>query len=817
MPGLAILSKAQVSLKKQGHIIPPTVCYASEKTEKSFVPPPVEFLQKSGNEKKSDFIVTYDRVPDEKARAAFEYAVSIWEQIIESSVPIRVSASWRSKETNILASAGPSDYFSDFEYAPHPGRFYPIALVEKITGREISGTSIPDIEVTVNKDIKWYYGTDGATPDQLYDFVTVALHEIGHGLGFTGFFYVTSNKGLYGNNAVGEASAFDVMVVDKTGKNLTDTSFYALASVDLYNAFVSQALYSESPSAKLATQGSKIRLYAPATWNDGSSIYHLNDETYTHGNDNSLMTHAIGKGEANHDPGPVTRGILADIGWKIMKLDLKKPADIETVQLVEFQLSVKSDFAIDPSKLFVYISTDSFKTYRDSVLFLQDTKPDQYKATYLPDSNAKRIDYFISSTDVMNRVFRLPAEAPEAFYSLYIGSDTKKPEITHNPFPFFILNGDDLSISALVSDNFGLDSVYVEFSVNNVAKPAFGLSAENGNNYTGIFDIQQNQLNDGDIFKYRIFARDASSSGNLAVSPSSGVFSFKIDKIFNPIGGYFNNFNNPTTDFVSDDFGIYTAENFLNASIHSPHPYPSPGKNYESFDFVTMLKYPIILKEDGKMNFDEIVLVEPGEVLSNFGDDDFWDYVIVEGSKDNGKTWLPLADGYDSRQNTTWETNYKKNIGSDGISNTKAIPDWFSNHEINLLANGNFSANDTILIRFRLYSDPYAHGWGWTIDNLKIQDPVASSATALVADNILIYPNPATEKLHINVGLQKTVKNLNVELYNSFGQKIETIFLNEISARFETSFDVTYLAKGVYFVKISAGDEPAVVKKFLRN
>ena len=38
-----------------------------------------------------------------------------------------------------------------------------------------------------------------------------------------------------------------------------------------------------------------------------------------------------------------------------------------------------------------------------------------------------------------------------------------------------------------------------------------------------------------------------------------------------------------------------------------------------------------------------------------------------------------------------------------------------------MISNGNFVANDEIVIRFRLLSDQLVHGWGWAIDNIKIQ------------------------------------------------------------------------------------------------
>ena len=54
-----------------------------------------------------------------------------------------------------------------------------------------------------------------------------------------------------------------------------------------------------------------------------------------------------------------------------------------------------------------------------------------------------------------------------------------------------------------------------------------------------------------------------------------------------------------------------------------------------------MLRHPLKFNESGMLiNFNEIVLVEPGEDGSVFGSDDFYDYVIVEGSKNFGKTWF---------------------------------------------------------------------------------------------------------------------------------------------------------------------------------
>jgi hypothetical protein len=117
------------------------VCYAADKTEKSYIPPSKEVMNllKSA-EKKSEFIVDYNYFPQE-AIHAFEYAVAIWESIIESPVPIYIDAMWRvfrnddgSINYNSLGGCTPSDFEMNFEDAPWKNVYYPIAAAEKIVG-----------------------------------------------------------------------------------------------------------------------------------------------------------------------------------------------------------------------------------------------------------------------------------------------------------------------------------------------------------------------------------------------------------------------------------------------------------------------------------------------------------------------------------------------------------------------------------------------------------------------------------------------------------------------------------------------------------
>ena len=48
------------------------------------------------------------------------------------------------------------------------------------------------------EDTEWYLGLDGQVPEGVYDMVTVALHEMGHGLGYLGSANHNGNSGFLG-------------------------------------------------------------------------------------------------------------------------------------------------------------------------------------------------------------------------------------------------------------------------------------------------------------------------------------------------------------------------------------------------------------------------------------------------------------------------------------------------------------------------------------------------------------------------------------------------------------------------------------------
>ena len=292
---------------------PTVVIRDSGVTEKSFVPPrrlesPLPKVQTS------TFQVTYNGFSSE-AQNAFQAAVDVLSELFVSPVTIRVEANWESLDEDVLGSAGANFIWRDFPGAPEPGAFYVDALADAIRGSDIGGGDF-DVLATFNSDFPaWYFGTDGNTPFNQSDFMSVVLHELCHGLGFIGSAEVNNGVGSWGVSSQGQIFPviYDVFMEDGSGTPITDIPN---SSTVLGETLQSNNLFWGGPQAVSVNGGVRPRMYAPSSWEPGSSYSHLNETTYPAGNMNSLMTPRISRGEAIHDPGPISLCLSQDMGWE---------------------------------------------------------------------------------------------------------------------------------------------------------------------------------------------------------------------------------------------------------------------------------------------------------------------------------------------------------------------------------------------------------------------------------------------------------------------------------------------------------------------
>ena len=265
----------------------------------------IQYVEEGGEDHRE---VPCQEFPAE-ARTALDYAADIWEATIHSTVPITIRACWADLGERRLGYSGGGLFLRNFTGAPDADTYFLSSLANALHGSDLA-PGYYDMHITFNQSYEYYYGTDANPGLEQLDFVTLALHEIAHGLNFSG-----NVDWVFGNGYVGWGNGhyaiYDKHMYSFSGTPVTD---YEYGSSELGGLLVSNSIYFWGDHADAANGGEHIRMWAPNRFDNGSSYVHLDYHTFNE-TINSLMVYAMSKGSANHDTGPVTRGILADMGW----------------------------------------------------------------------------------------------------------------------------------------------------------------------------------------------------------------------------------------------------------------------------------------------------------------------------------------------------------------------------------------------------------------------------------------------------------------------------------------------------------------------
>ena len=264
-----------------------------------------------------------------EVRAAFQRAVDIWSSLLITTVPIEIEANFTTfeeEEKYFLGLAGPSTFF----FNKITELFYPVALFSQFVGRDYDPGE-PDLEVSMSDSSNWYYGLDGNPGENQFDFVSVVLHEIGHGLGFSDSFRVdeSTEEAEYGINDDNIPTAFDafILVLDTENewRRLIDEDEYTNPSIELAEAITGIKLFWYGTKTGEANGGHRpVLLWAPGEYGR-SSVAHLDYDAYPPGTSNELMNPFRPKGQAAHEPGPIVLAMLGDMGWTIREQTLQIP------------------------------------------------------------------------------------------------------------------------------------------------------------------------------------------------------------------------------------------------------------------------------------------------------------------------------------------------------------------------------------------------------------------------------------------------------------------------------------------------------------
>ena len=268
-----------------------------------------EATPKSANlEKQSTIDVNYINFPD-WAKKELQLAVDIWAAHFQSKVAITIDATWSSSQSiAVLGSARPGGYFAGFSGAPDSSLWYPSGLANALAGKDLDVRSA-EMLISVNSRASWNRRGDGAPTTREYDLKSVFIHEIGHGLGFLSN---DSYDSYLGFGSIEQPTPFDAYAQTSDGRRLADLPS---PSLELGKALRSSLVWS-GPQGIAANGGIKPILYTPSTYEDGSSISHLDEKTYADNALDRVMTPNLEAGEVFAGPGPLLLAMMADMRAK---------------------------------------------------------------------------------------------------------------------------------------------------------------------------------------------------------------------------------------------------------------------------------------------------------------------------------------------------------------------------------------------------------------------------------------------------------------------------------------------------------------------
>jgi hypothetical protein len=241
-------------------------------------------------------------------KRAIEAVFAAWSGVLQGTVRVQVEAAMEDQapDSHLLASAGPTDLFENNDV------LFPSALAKQLSGRNLNNDAT-DIQVNVNPAQPWDYNVLGTAPAGKASFVYTLIHEIGHGLGFIDSF--DPDTGEIGNDY---PFPYDIFI-NRGKSKLDQILFHDVFKV--WDDLESDDLFFNGEFANAAVKrsirpGPMIKLYAPLTYEQGSSISHVDQDTYADFKTGLMTPRDFGSGTNKIDI--LTLGIMQDMGYKVM-------------------------------------------------------------------------------------------------------------------------------------------------------------------------------------------------------------------------------------------------------------------------------------------------------------------------------------------------------------------------------------------------------------------------------------------------------------------------------------------------------------------
>ncbi|TCV92298.1 pre-peptidase [Luteibacter rhizovicinus] len=272
-----------------------------------------------------------------QALIVYQFAADIWGAVLQSDVPIINNATFKKLScdatSGVLGSSGTVSIFT-FDAANLPAgavanTWYHSALTDALA-HEDGAPGTADIQSQFNGALgtpgclegsSWYFGLDGKTPAGSINFLNVVLHEMAHGLGFSGFGSLTTGQGYPDSNGVPHPDIYSTFVYSDTQQkkwyDLTDAQRVTAALDDGKLVFSGATVKAEAPLALTTPQ--VFRVSAPA---GAAGDYGFSQAAFGPTATSSNLTGSVVRAQSGADSlGCVALTNAADVAGKIAIID----------------------------------------------------------------------------------------------------------------------------------------------------------------------------------------------------------------------------------------------------------------------------------------------------------------------------------------------------------------------------------------------------------------------------------------------------------------------------------------------------------------
>ncbi len=451
-----------------------------------------------------------------------------------------------------------------------------------------------------------------------------------------------------------------------------------------------------------------------------------------------------------------------------------------------------SGSAITGSKLFWSRAT----TY-DSIS-MTNTGGNNWTAN-IPGNGASSVyRYYIRTQDAMNRVTYLPGGAPANYFTFTAATDINKPVITHTTILDVPKTQWPATVTANVTDNIGIDSVWVKWYKNSPASGVkmFKLLNSSGAVYSAAFNSVISDVNVNDSIFYRVLAQDNSSQHNC---DSTTMRSFKIISQTTACIG---------TGTTSTSYPFYTLyEDSRTQMLYSSSEILAGGG---AAGFINKIGFTVLTVGAPEMsNFSvkmQTITASTITTWTNTG----WTTVYsgTYNPAGTGLQYINLATpySYNGTGNLLIEICYDNSAWTSNttVAGTSQTGTVIHNH-VDGSSGCTLTSTSTASTRPNLCM---------IINTATSVNPVGTSLPQVysLSQN---YPNPFNPTTKINFALPKQ-GFVTLKIYDVLGREVRTL-VNEVKSAgsYTVDFNASEYSSGVYFYKLESNDFSDIKKMML--